>query len=101
MEPRLARSSTDKMLGGVCGGLANYMGLDATLVRLFFAFGVLFFGVSPLVYVLLWIFMPADTSLPVIPSSSPPVLPITQPDPTGEWRYDPYTGEPIRRDNVS
>lgn len=100
METQLARSSSDKMLGGVCGGLGRYMGIDSTLVRLFFAFGVLFFGFSPLVYILLWIFMPLDTTLPPI-TANPPVLPVTQQDPTGEWRYDPYTGEQIRRNTIN
>lgn len=41
MEKRLTRSTTDKMIAGVCGGLANYFNLDPTLVRLGFAFGTL------------------------------------------------------------
>ena len=36
MENRLVRSRTDRMVGGVCGGLARYLGVDATLVRLVF-----------------------------------------------------------------
>lgn len=36
MKTRLYRSRTDRMIGGVCGGLGEYLGVDSTLVRLFF-----------------------------------------------------------------
>ncbi|OYN95569.1 PspC domain-containing protein [Enemella evansiae] len=57
---RLTRSSTDKMLGGVCGGLAQYLGVDATIVRLVAAALIIFTGIGPLVYLLAWVLMPAD-----------------------------------------
>ena len=57
---RLTRSSTDKMLGGVCGGIAQYLGVDATIVRLVAAALIVFTGVGPLVYLLAWVLMPAD-----------------------------------------
>ncbi|WP_425310198.1 PspC domain-containing protein [Ammonicoccus fulvus] len=56
---KLERSTTDKMLGGVCGGLADYLGLDATLVRIITAALVIFTGVGPIAYILAWILMPA------------------------------------------
>ncbi|MDR2168223.1 MAG: PspC domain-containing protein [Clostridiales bacterium] len=57
-EPRrLMKSSTNKKLAGVCGGLAEYFGLDATLIRVIFAlFGV--FGAGILAYIVLLIVMP-------------------------------------------
>lgn len=58
---QIRRSGTDKMLGGVCGGIAQYLGVDSTLVRLGFVILTLS-GVSPLLYVILWIVMPSDTS---------------------------------------
>lgn len=42
--PRLARSRTDKKLLGVCGGMANYLDIDPTLVRVAFVIGAIFFG---------------------------------------------------------
>ena len=39
---RLYRSETDRMLAGVCGGLADYLSVDATLIRLIWALVVLF-----------------------------------------------------------
>lgn len=58
---RLERSSTDKMLGGVCGGLAEYLGLDSTLVRIIAAALIVFTGVGPIAYILAWILMPASS----------------------------------------
>lgn len=58
---RLERSTTDKMIGGVCGGLAQYLGVDATLVRIIAAALVIFTGVGPIAYILAWILMPASS----------------------------------------
>lgn len=38
---RLYRSTDDRMIAGVCGGIADYFGIDPTLVRLLFVFGAL------------------------------------------------------------
>lgn len=95
MDTRLVRSSSDRMIGGVCGGLARYFGIDATIVRLVFVLAVLS-GLSPLIYLILWIVMPMEgAALP------PPQQTIAQQpaavDPTGEWKFDPYTGEPVKK----
>ena len=60
MENRLVRSRTDRMVGGVCGGLARYLGVDATLVRLVFVLIAVAPGPGVLVYLVLWIVMPAE-----------------------------------------
>ena len=56
----LRRSSTDKWIAGVCGGVAAATGVDAWIWRLLLA--VLFFagGMGLVLYVLLWIFVPAE-----------------------------------------
>ncbi len=59
---RLARSSTDRVLAGVCGGIANYLNVDPTFVRLAFVLLVLFAGFSPLLYLILWVIMPSEDS---------------------------------------
>jgi len=58
MEKKLFRSSEDRMLGGVCGGLGEFLGIDATLIRL--AFFLLLFGggVGFWVYIVLWVLIP-------------------------------------------
>ena len=55
MEKRFYLSATDKKIGGVCGGLAEYFNIDSLLVRI--GFVVLFFGFGTglLTYLLLWI----------------------------------------------
>jgi phage shock protein C len=57
---KLMRSSNNKMIAGVCGGLADYLNLDPTVVRLIFM--LLFFlgGHGLLVYLILWLVMPVQ-----------------------------------------
>jgi phage shock protein PspC (stress-responsive transcriptional regulator) len=57
---QLRRSSTDRWLGGVCGGLAKASGSEAWIWRLIFTASVLFAGIGILAYVLLWIFVPPE-----------------------------------------
>jgi len=59
MAKRLYRSTTDAVVAGVCGGLGKYLGIDPTIVRLFFVLGV-WAGISILVYPLLWIVIPRE-----------------------------------------
>ncbi len=60
MHTRLYRSKSDQMVAGVCGGLARYLQLDTTLVRLFFALLALADGAGVLIYIILWIVMPDE-----------------------------------------
>jgi phage shock protein C len=92
MNSTLARSDSDRMIGGVCGGLAGYFGIDSAIVRLIFVLAVLS-GVSPLVYLVLWIILPEAKSQP---SANQPVI-AEHPRPAEQWKYDPYTGEKIER----
>lgn len=54
------RSRTDSWLGGVCGGLAAKTDLPSWLWRLIFAVSIYGYGVSVMVYVMLWLFVPMD-----------------------------------------
>ncbi|HEV2069015.1 MAG TPA: PspC domain-containing protein [Acidimicrobiales bacterium] len=56
---RLYRSRSRRFLAGVCGGLAEFFGLNATLVRIGFVFFGLF-GVGEVVYLLLWLIVPKE-----------------------------------------
>ena len=58
---RLYRSNTDKVIGGVSGGLADYLSIDVVIVRVLFVLLVLFGGSGVLVYIILWIAIPAQT----------------------------------------
>jgi len=57
---RLRRSTGDRWIGGVCGGLARATGLESWVWRLIFAVLILFGGAGIVIYLLLWIFVPAD-----------------------------------------
>jgi phage shock protein C len=131
MNTTLRRSTTDKVIGGVCGGLGRHFGTDAVIVRLIFLasiflfcgsgllliggehaiatrlllFSGLAFCFSPLMYLILWIVMPKEPASQVsaAPQASLPIrAPNTVPaqlayNPTREWKFDPYTGQPIER----
>ena len=58
----LIRTSNDKVLGGVCGGIARWLGWDPTVVRIVYVVVSFFSAAFPgiLVYILLWILMPED-----------------------------------------
>lgn len=111
MQTRLTRSRTDRMIGGVCGGLASYFAVDPVIVRLIFVL-IFFINVISLpIYLVLWLIMPREN--PPTPFSStgsganfaPQEAFVSQsqvsgqarvgyaPDPS--YRFDPLTGQPI------
>lgn len=63
---RLYRSRTDRMIAGVCGGLAKHFGIDPTLVRLAFVILALAGMSGGLAYLILWIVVPEE------PETTPP-----------------------------
>ena len=54
---RLTRSTSNKMIAGVCGGLAQHFGISSTRIRWAFVFFGLF-GAGEVVYIILWILVP-------------------------------------------
>lgn len=58
MEKKLYRSKTNKKILGVCGGIAEYFDIDATIVRLILVLAVLFAGVGVLAYLIAALIMP-------------------------------------------
>jgi len=68
MAKRLVRSTSDSMLGGVCGGLGTYFDADPNLIRLIFVVFAAITGVGVLVYLALWLILPEEgegTSRPI------------------------------------
>ncbi|MBI2124963.1 PspC domain-containing protein [Candidatus Woesearchaeota archaeon] len=58
---RLYRSRRDKVLGGVCGGIAEYLDVDPVVVRLIWAIGTLAsMGIGLLAYIIAWIIVPEE-----------------------------------------
>jgi len=58
MQKRLYRSKENRMLGGVCGGIAEYFNIDPTIVRLIWAFAAIVWGSGILAYIIGWIVIP-------------------------------------------
>lgn len=63
MEVKLMRSETDRMVAGVCGGLAVYLGVDAVFVRLAFLLLAFAGGIGLPLYLVLAIVLPSESSL--------------------------------------
>jgi phage shock protein PspC (stress-responsive transcriptional regulator) len=55
MERRLYRSTTDRYIGGVCGGLAEYFGIDPAIIRVIFLLTLFLHGTGLVAYIVLWI----------------------------------------------
>ena len=62
-EKKLYRSESDRMLGGVCGGIAEVYDFDPSLIRLITLFLVLSAGSGLLVYLIAWIIIPTESEL--------------------------------------
>ena len=58
MNKRLCKSRFDRKIFGVCGGVAEYFGIDSTVVRLIWVIAVLCFGTGLLAYIIAALIMP-------------------------------------------
>lgn len=58
--PSLIRSSSDRKLAGVAGGLAEYLNVDPLLVRIGFAVSTLFTGAGIVAYAVMWALVPSE-----------------------------------------
>ena len=94
---RLVRSTSNRIIGGVCGGVADYLNMDANLVRILTVLISLFTGVPVILYVIaLFVIPEGDT----VPTGPPPVTGAsTYPGPFSETQsstpppaYAPYPG---------
>ncbi len=60
---RLLRSTTDRRIAGVCGGLAKYTNTDPTVVRILFLLSIIFGGFGIWAYLVVWLIAPEDNRL--------------------------------------
>lgn len=58
VKKRLFRSKKDRILGGVCAGVADYLDVDPTIVRLIWVLLTLAWGAGLLLYIIAWIIVP-------------------------------------------
>lgn len=76
MKSRLERSTTNKVIGGVCGGIAEYLAVDPTLVRVVFVFtAFVTAGLFVLAYIVLLVLMPQPGQAAPFTSNPPPAAP--------------------------
>ena len=105
-QTRLTRSADDKVLGGVCGGLAQYFGIDPVIVRLIFVALVFAGGTSVVLYPILWLIMPASqSSQPALAAGWQEMQQVGQQvkgqvrsvfaGGSAQPRFDPQTGQPL------
>jgi phage shock protein PspC (stress-responsive transcriptional regulator) len=95
---RLVRSTSNRIIGGVCGGVAEYLNMDVNLVRILTVLISLFTGVPVILYIIALFVVPEDTTAQYTPP--PPVAgPPTYPGPfstteagTPAPAYAPYQG---------
>jgi phage shock protein C len=82
---KLYRSTSDRMVAGICGGLGDYFGIDSTLVRLIFVFGAIFTGSA-----LFWAYIIMLIVVPEEPIASQAVVeaPAAAPEPVAEKETD-------------
>jgi len=79
VQKKLTRSRSDCKIAGVCGGLAKYLDMDPTLVRLVWVMLAIFVGWGVIGYFIAWIVLPEDPEL--LPSSA--LVPSATPHPVG------------------
>ncbi len=112
MEKRLYKDGHNKIIGGVCSGLADYFDMDPTIVRLIFAFAFFTWGAGLVTYVVLWIVLPRRTFGPfttpsdpttvnyIVPPTVPPVNPVPPYTPNQPFTPNkPFTTIPPKRSN--
>ncbi len=71
---KLHKSATDRVIAGVCGGVAEFFGIDSTLVRIAWAFCIFFGGAGVWLYILCALIIPNDNAgfYQNPPSNNPP-----------------------------
>lgn len=72
---KLYRSTSDRMIAGICGGLGDYFGIDSTLVRLIFVFGAIFTGSA-----LFWAYIIMLIVVPEEPAASQAIVEAMEPE---------------------
>jgi phage shock protein PspC (stress-responsive transcriptional regulator) len=76
---KLRRSTEDRMIAGVAGGVAEFFDLDSTVVRLVWVLMVVFGGFGVLLYLIMWIFVPEKGAGDQVSTQQPP-QPPSDPD---------------------
>lgn len=87
--PRPLLRDPNTRLGGVASGVAHYVGMDVTLVRLLFVVFTLMAGWGIVAYVAAWIIVPKAETWPPVWPPAPPAPPVAAPAPAAASPVDP------------
>lgn len=91
MDKKLYRDEQHKVIGGVCAGLADYLNIDVSIIRVIFLASLVMKGVGFLPYIILWIVLPKKNYI----FNDPTVDYKVPPDPMGN--YDPVNPFPVKQ----
>lgn len=91
MDKKLYRDEQHKVIGGVCAGLADYLNIDVSIIRVIFLASLVMKGVGFLPYIILWIVLPKKNYI----FNDPTVDYKVPPDPMGH--YDPVNPFPVKQ----
>lgn len=58
---KLQRSTSNRMIAGVCAGIGKYFNLDPTIIRVLYVLMVFFAGFGILLYLILWLVIPSES----------------------------------------
>ena len=75
---KLSRNTMNKVIGGVCSGLANFFGLDVALVRIAFVIAFMFASFGFWLYIILWIVLPVDGQQSTVNSQQSESEPVSE-----------------------
>jgi phage shock protein PspC (stress-responsive transcriptional regulator) len=78
VDKKLYRSRTEKMIGGVCGGIAEYFDVDPTIVRLIWVLVCLAVGSGVLIYIIAYLIIPEkplNTTTTITPTTTTEIKP--------------------------
>lgn len=98
MDKKLYRDEDHKVIGGVCAGLADYFGIDISIVRLVFLLTLILKGGGMLIYVILWIVLPKKAFQINKPFNTPYNPPYGQPY---NQPFVDYTVPPVNQPGVA
>jgi len=99
MSKRLYKSGTEKVIDGVCGGIADYFGIDPTLVRLLWIASIFAGGAGIILYIIAMIIIPTEPYQQSQNSQAQSGSSYNYNPQTGEKMYDVSSDGKVKRDN--
>lgn len=95
MNNRLYRDDIHKVIGGVCAGLADYLKIDVSIIRLIFVLTLILKGGGLLIYIVLWMVLPKKSGIfPPFQQPQPPFVDYTVPPVNSTPHWDPTLSQP-------